>query len=131
MARHSKAAEAVKDGVDDLVKKARGIVNGGLDSVKENLDGGVDVIDRRYLDTVKQVRGHAARVSNTVHEQVGEAKKSLMGRYLRARKKVSRLQRDTGRYVRENPGKVLLSVAGLGLLVGLIASPRRRLAAES
>jgi ElaB/YqjD/DUF883 family membrane-anchored ribosome-binding protein len=127
--RNSKAAEAVKDGVGDLVKKTRGVVNDGLDSVKENLDSGVDRIDRRYLETVAQARGSVERVSNQVQAQVTDARKSLMSRYLRARKKVSRLQRDTGRYVRDNPGKLLLAVAGLGLLVGLVASPHRRLRA--
>lgn len=128
MARTSKTAERVKDGVDDLVKKTRGVVNGSLDSVNENLNHGVDRIDRRYRETAAQVRGRVARVSDNVNEKVIDAKKTLLGRYLRTRKKVSRLQRDSGRYVRDNPGKVLLSIAGLGLLLGLVVSPRRRLA---
>lgn len=128
MARTSKTAERVKDGVDGLVKKTRVAVNGGLDTVNENLKGGVDRIDRRYRETAAQVRGQVARVSNNVNEKVGDARKTLMGRYLLTRKKVSRLQRDSSRYVRDNPGKVLLSIAGLGLLVGLAVSPRRRLA---
>jgi ElaB/YqjD/DUF883 family membrane-anchored ribosome-binding protein len=128
MARNSKTAERVKDGVDELVKKTRVAVNGGLDSVNENLNGGVDRIDRRYRETATQVRGRVARVSNNVNEKVIDAKKTLLGRYLRTKKKVSRLQRDSSRYVRDNPGKVLLSIAGLGLLVGLVTSPRRRLA---
>lgn len=128
MARNSKTAERVKDGVDDLVKKTRGVVNGSLDSVNENLNGGVDRLDRRYRETASQVRGRVALVSNNVNEKVDDARKTLMGRYSRARKKVSRFQRDSGRYVRDNPGKVLLSIAGLGLLIGLIVSPRRRLA---
>jgi len=127
MARNSKTAERVKDGVDELVKKTRVAVNGGLDSVNENLNGGVDRIDRRYLATATQVRGRVARVSNNVNEKVIDAKKTLLGRYLRTKKKVSRLQRDSSRYVRDNPGKVLLSIAGLGLLLGLVVSPRRRL----
>jgi ElaB/YqjD/DUF883 family membrane-anchored ribosome-binding protein len=128
MARTSKTAERVKDSVDGLVKKTRGAVNGGLDSVQESLDSGVDRLDRRYRETAAQVRGRVALVSNNVNEKVIDAKKTLLGRYLRTRKKVSRLQRDSGRYVRDNPGKVLLSIAGLGLLVGLVVSPRRRLA---
>src|SRR4051794_11732585 len=83
---------------------------------------------RRYRDTAAQVRGRVALVSKNVNERVGDAKKTLMGRYSRAKKKVSRLQRDSSRYVRDNPGKVLLSIAGVGLLVGLVVSPRRRLA---
>jgi ElaB/YqjD/DUF883 family membrane-anchored ribosome-binding protein len=129
MARTSKTAERVKDGVDDLVKKTRGVVNGGLDAVNENLNGGVDRVDRRYRETAAQVSGRVARVSNNVNEKVIDAKKTLLGRYLRTKKKVSRLQRDSSRYVRDNPGKVLLSIAGLGLLIGLVVSPRRRLAA--
>ena len=128
MARTSKTAERVKDRVDGLVKKTRGVVNGGLDSVQESLDSGVDRLDRRYRETATQVRGRVALVSNNVNEKVIDAKKTLLGRYLRTRKKVSRLQRDSGRYVRDNPGKVLLSIAGLGLLVGLAVSPRRGLA---
>jgi ElaB/YqjD/DUF883 family membrane-anchored ribosome-binding protein len=128
--RNSKAAEAVKDGVGDLVKKTRGVVNDGLDSAQESFDDGVDRIDRSYRVTVAQARGSVERVSNKLQEQVDDARKSLMGRYLRAKKKVSRFQRDTGRFVRENPGKLLLTAAGFGLLVGLIASPRRRLAAR-
>lgn len=130
MSKNSKAAEAMKDGVDDLVKKARGVVNDGLDSVKETFDDGVDRVDRQYRETVAQARGHVKRVSNTVQGQVDDARKSLLGRYGRAKKKASRFQRDTGRYVRENPAKLLLAVAGLGLLIGLIVSPRRRLAAS-
>jgi ElaB/YqjD/DUF883 family membrane-anchored ribosome-binding protein len=130
MARNSKTAERVKDGVDGLVEKTRGVVNSGLDSVNENLNGGVDRIDRRYRETAAQVSGRVARVSNNVNEKVIDAKKTLLGRYLRTKKKVSRLQRDSSRYVRDNPGKVLLSIAGLGLLVGLVVSPRRRLAAS-
>jgi len=84
--------------------------------------------DRRYRDTATQVRGRVARVSNNVNEKVIDAKKTLLGRYLRTKKKVSRLQRESSRYVRDNPGKVLLSIAGLGLLLGLVVSPRRRLA---
>lgn len=128
MARNSKTAERVKDGVDQLVKTTRGAVNGGLDAVNQNLNGGVDRVDRRYRDTAAQVRGRVALVSKNVNERVGDAKKTLMGRYSRAKKKVSRLQRDSSRYVRDNPGKVLLSIAGVGLLVGLVVSPRRRLA---
>ncbi|HSS51296.1 MAG TPA: hypothetical protein VLX28_20325 [Thermoanaerobaculia bacterium] len=129
MTRTSKTAERVKDGVDGLVKKTRGVVNGGLDSVQESLDNGVDRVDRRYRQTASQVRGRLARVSNNMNEKVIDAKKTLLGRYLRTKKKVSRLQRDSSRFVRDNPGKVLLSVAGLGLLFGLVVSPRRRLAA--
>jgi len=129
MARNSKTAERVKDGVDGLVKKTRVAVNGGLDVVNENLNGGVDRLDRRYRETASQVRGRVARVSNNVNEKVIDAKKTLLGRYLRTKKKVSRLQRESSRYVRDNPGKVLLSIAGVGLLVGLVVSPRRRLAA--
>jgi ElaB/YqjD/DUF883 family membrane-anchored ribosome-binding protein len=128
MARTSKTAERVKDGVDELVKKTRVVVNGGLDSVQESLDSGVDRLDRRYRETAAQVRGRVALVSNNVNHKVIDARKTLMGRYLRTKKKVSRLQRDSSRYVRDNPGKVLLSIAGLGLLVGLVASPRGRLA---
>lgn len=128
--RNSKAAEALKDGVGDLVKKTRGVVNDSLSSAKESFEDGVDRVDRRYLDTVAQARGSVQRVSNSVQEHVDDARKSLMGRYLRAKKKVSRLQRDTGKYVRANPGKLLLAVAGLGLLVGLVASPRRRLSVQ-
>jgi ElaB/YqjD/DUF883 family membrane-anchored ribosome-binding protein len=127
MARTSKTAERVKDGVEGLVKKTRGAVNGGLDSVQESLDNGVDRIDRQYRETANQLRGRLARVSNHLNEKVIDTQKTLLGRYLRTKKKVSRLQRDSGRYVRDNPGKVLLSIAGLGLLVGLVVSPRRRL----
>jgi ElaB/YqjD/DUF883 family membrane-anchored ribosome-binding protein len=129
MARNSKTAERVKDGVGDLVKKTRGVVNHGLDSAEKTLDNRVDRLDHRYRETVAQLRGRAERVSKNVHAQVADAKKSLLGRYLRVSKKVSRLQRDTGKYVRDNPGKVLLTAAGLGLLVGLAASPRRHLGA--
>jgi len=128
MARTSKTAERVKDGVDGLVKKTRVAVNGGLDAVNENLKGGVDRLDRRYRETAAQLRGRVALVSNNVNHKVIDARKTLMGRYLRTRKKVSRLQRDSSRYVRDNPGKVLLSIAGLGLLVGLAVSPRGSLA---
>ncbi len=126
--RNSKAAEAVKDGMDDLVKKTRGAVNDGLDSVNESFKGGVDRVDRRYLETVAQARGSVERVTSTVQDQVGDARKSLLGRYVRTRKQVSRLQRDAGKYARANPGKLLLAVAALGLLFGLFVSPRRRLA---
>jgi ElaB/YqjD/DUF883 family membrane-anchored ribosome-binding protein len=130
MARNTKTAERVKDGVGDLVKKTRGVVNHSLDSVEKTLDNRVDGLDRRYRETVAQVRGRAERVSKNVRAQVDDARKSLLGRYLRASKKVSRLQRDTGRYVRDNPGKLLLAAAGLGLLVGMAASPRRLNAAH-
>ena len=129
MARNSKTAERVKDGVGDLVKKTRGAVNHGLNSAEKTLDNRVDHLDRRYRETVAQLRGRAERVSKNVQAQVADAKKSLLGRYLRASKKVSRLQRDAGKYVRENPGRVLLTAAGVGLLVGLAASPRRQLGA--
>jgi len=131
MARNTKTAERVKDGVGDLVKKTRGLVNHGLDSAEKTLDNRVDRLDRRYRETVAQLRGRAGRASKSVHARVADTKKSLLGSYLRASKKVSRLQRDTGKYVRDNPGKVLLTAAGLGLLVGLIASPRRLAAQES
>jgi ElaB/YqjD/DUF883 family membrane-anchored ribosome-binding protein len=129
MARNTKTAERVKDGVGDLVKKTRVVVNHGLDSAEKTLDNRVDRLDRQYRETVSQLRGRAGRVSKNVQARVDDAKKSLLGRYLRVSKKVSRLQRDTGRYVRDNPGKVLLSAAGVGLLIGLVASPRRRVAA--
>src|SRR4051794_11732584 len=48
MARNSKTAERVKDGVDQLVKTTRGAVNGGLDAVNQNLNGGGDRGDRRH-----------------------------------------------------------------------------------
>ena len=129
MARTSKTAERVKDGVGDLVKKARGVVNDGLDSAQESFDHRVDRLDRRYRQTVAQMRGRAERVSKHVHKRLDGARKSLMGRYVHARKRVSRLQRDARKYVRGNPGKLMLTVGGLGLLVGLVASPRRHLAA--
>jgi ElaB/YqjD/DUF883 family membrane-anchored ribosome-binding protein len=127
MARNTKTAERVKDGVGDLVKKTRGVVNHGLDSAEKTIDNRVDRLDRRYRETMAQLRGRAERVSKNVQAQVADAKKSLLGRYLQASKKVSRLQRDTGKYVRDNPGRVLLTAAGVGLLVGLAASPRRHL----
>jgi ElaB/YqjD/DUF883 family membrane-anchored ribosome-binding protein len=130
MARTSKTAERVKDGVGDLVKKARAVVNDGLDSAKETFDDRVDRLDRQYRETAAQVRGNAERVSKKAYKRVADVRKSLLGRYTRARKKVSRLQRDTGKYVRDNPGKSLLAATGLGLLVGLVTSPRRRLAAQ-
>jgi ElaB/YqjD/DUF883 family membrane-anchored ribosome-binding protein len=130
MARNTKTAERVKDGVGELVKKTRGVVNHGLDSAEKTLDNRVDRLDRSYRETVAQVRGRAERVSKIVQARVDDARKSLLGRYMRTRKKVSRLQRDTEKYVRDNPGRVLLTAAGLGLLVGMAASPRRHLAAQ-
>ena len=131
MARTSKTAERVKDGVGDLVKKTRTLVNGGLDSAQETLEGQVNRIDRRYRQTAVRARGSVQRVSNQVQKHVDDARKSLMGRYTRARKKVSRLQRDTGRYVKDNPTRSLLAALGLGLLLGLAASPRRLGAARA
>ncbi len=125
MARNSKTAERVKDGVDGLVKKARVAVNQGLDSAKESFDDRVDRLDRRYRQTVAQVRGRAERVTNNLQAQLVDTRKTLMGRYVQARKRVSRLERDARKYAKAHPGKVLLTAAGLGLLVGLAASPRR------
>jgi len=125
MARNSKTAERVKDGVDGLVKKARVAVNQGLDSAKESFDDRVDRLDRRYRQTVAQVRGRAERVTNNLQAQLVDTRKTLMGRYAQARKRVSRLERDARKYAKAHPGKVLLTAAGLGLLVGLAASPRR------
>jgi ElaB/YqjD/DUF883 family membrane-anchored ribosome-binding protein len=129
MARNSKTAERVKDGVGGLVKKTRVVVNQGLDTAKESFDDRVDRLDRRYRETVAQVRGRAERVSNNVLGQLVVARKSLLGRYMHARKRVSRLERDARKYAKAHPGKVLLTAAGLGLLVGLAASPRRHLGA--
>jgi ElaB/YqjD/DUF883 family membrane-anchored ribosome-binding protein len=125
MARNTKTAERVKDGVGDLVKKTRGVVNHSLDTAEKTIDDRVDRLDRSYRETMAQVRGRAERVSKNVQAQVDDARKSLLGRYVRASKKVSRLERDARKYARDNPGKVLLTAAGLGLLVGMAASPRR------
>jgi len=129
MARNSKTAERVKDGVGGLVKKTRVVVNQGLDTAEKTIDNRVDRLDRRYRETVTQLRGRAERVSKNVQAQVDDVRKTLLGRYLHARKRVSRFERDARKYAKDHPGKVLLTAAGLGLLFGLAASPRRHLGA--
>src|SRR5882724_9401361 len=104
MARNTKTAERVKDGVGELVKKTRGVVNHGLDAAEKTIDNRVDRLDRSYRETVAQLRGRAERVSKNVQAQVADAKKSLLGRYLRASKKVSRLERDARKYAKDHPG---------------------------
>ncbi|MGH7487217.1 MAG: hypothetical protein ACREMY_16675 [bacterium] len=118
MARNSKTAERVKDSVEGLVKKTRVAVNQGLDVTQKSFDARVDRLDRRYRQAMSQLLGRTDRLSKNVHEQLGQA-----------RKRVSRLQREARKYAKDHPGKVLATAAGLGLLVGLAASPRRHLGA--
>ncbi|HEX4962675.1 MAG TPA: hypothetical protein VF173_17700 [Thermoanaerobaculia bacterium] len=130
MASNSKAAKLIKNGVDDVVERTRSVVNNGLDSAKESLGDGVNLVDRRVRKTAAQVSGRAGRLLDNVYGRYTGARKSLLGRYSQAKKKITRLQKDGSKYVSNNPGKTLLTVAGVALLVGLVASPRRR-AAES
>jgi ElaB/YqjD/DUF883 family membrane-anchored ribosome-binding protein len=112
--------------VGEVVEKAREAVNDGLDSAKERLADQANQLDRRYRKTLDRARRRAKRLSGNVQDQIGDARETLADGWTQARKKASRLDRDTRAYVRHNPVKSLLIATGVGFLAGVVAGYRRR-----
>ena len=126
MATTTKTISRVKDGMGEVVEKAREAVSDGLDSAKERFGEQANRLDRRYRKTLDRARRRAKRLSGNVQDQIDDARETLADGWTQARKKVSRLDRDTRAYVRHNPGKSLLIATGVGFLAGLVVGFRRR-----
>jgi len=126
MATTTKTISRVKDGLGEVVEKAREAVSDGLDSAKERFGEQANRLDRRYRKTLDRARRRAKRLSGNVQDQIDDARETLVDGWTQARKKASRLDRDTRAYVRHNPGKSLLIATGVGFLAGLVVGFRRR-----
>jgi len=125
MAKTSNTLERVKEGVGEVVEKAREALNDRLESAKDKFDDGADLLDRRVRKAMAQARGSVGRVVDDVTERFEEAEKTLTDGYKRTKKRLRRLNRSARAYVADNPVRSLLIASGVGLLVGLAASPRR------
>lgn len=122
----SETISRVKDGMGEVVEKAREAVSDGLDSAMERFGEQANQLDRRYRKTLDRARRRAKRLSGNVQDQLGDARETLVDGWAQASRKVSRLDRDTRAYVRHNPAKSLLIATGVGFLAGLVAGYSRR-----
>lgn len=118
MSKANLTIERVKEGVGDVVDKAREVINDSLDTANDT----ADQLGRQYRRTAGQLRVAANRFSKQARGHLETAQETYRG----AKKKVSRLNRDSRRYVSANPGKSVLIAAGVGFLIGLIARGRSR-----
>jgi ElaB/YqjD/DUF883 family membrane-anchored ribosome-binding protein len=127
MNANSTTIERVKEGVDDVVEKAREAVNDGLDAAKDRFQHAAKRLDKRYRKTATRFRAGA----EAVREKLVDTKETLAESYAQASKKLARIDRDTRKYVSNNPRKAVLIAAGVGLLAGFVWSRARRSSANS
>jgi ElaB/YqjD/DUF883 family membrane-anchored ribosome-binding protein len=118
MSKANLTIERVKEGVGDVVDKAREVINDSLDTANDK----ADQLGRQYRRTASQVRVAANRFSKQARGHLETAQETYRG----AKKKAARINRDSRRYVSANPGKSVLIAAGVGFLIGLIARGRSR-----
>jgi len=126
MSNRSTTIGRVRTGVDDVVEKAREVVNEGLDAAKQRFDHAADRLERRYHKTMLRARGRAERATKALRARVAVARNTLAKGYTEAGKKLSRLDRNARRYVNDNPRKAVLIATGVGLLAGLVVGRVRR-----
>ncbi len=122
----STTLERVKDGMDDVVEKAREVFNDGLDAAKDRFDHAAKRLDRRYRRASGQLRDQA----KVMRSKLAQTKEAVASGYDQVTRKVARLDRGARRYVSHNPRKAVLIAAGVGLLAGLVLSRSRRAPVE-
>jgi ElaB/YqjD/DUF883 family membrane-anchored ribosome-binding protein len=118
-------------GFGESAEKAVEAVTDGVAAAREKFQRLGDDVQHRYKQVSKDVRRSAERASKEIRRSAEQARETYQNAaekvqkgYRRASRDVSRLGRDVGEYVRENPGKAVLIAAGVGFLLGLVV--RRR-----
>jgi ElaB/YqjD/DUF883 family membrane-anchored ribosome-binding protein len=118
-------------GFGESAEKAVEAVTDGVAAAREKFQRLGDDVQHRYKQVSKDVRRSAERASKEIRRSAEAARETYQNAaekvqkgYRRASRDVSRLGRDVGEYVRENPGKSVLIAAGVGFLLGLVV--RRR-----
>jgi ElaB/YqjD/DUF883 family membrane-anchored ribosome-binding protein len=126
MSTKATTLEKVKDGVDDVVEKAREAFNDGIDAAKDRFNLATKRLDRRYRKAAGRLRIGAA----LVREKLADTKDKVADGYSRASRQLGKIDRNTRRYVSNNPRKAILIAAGVGLFAGLVLALARREPAE-
>ena len=121
MSKTNSTIERVKESVGDVMEKAREVINDGLDTAETKFSDKADQLGRQYRRTAGQVRVATNRFSEQARGHLETAQET----YRDAKKKASRWNRDSRRYVSANPAKSVLLAAGVGLLFGLVLRGRR------
>jgi len=124
MSKTKQAIDQTEEGVTEVLDHAQEAVNQGLGAAREALSHGVEELDRRYRQTVAQVRGGAHRFSEQAKGQFADVRDTVRERYSQAKDGLTRLDKNTREYVNTNPAKSLLIAAGLGAVVGFLLSRR-------
>lgn len=126
MSKTKHAVELAEEGATEVLEQVQEAVHQGVGAARQALSQGVEELDRRYRETVTQVRGGAHRFSEQAKGQLAEVRDTVRERYSQARDGLVRLDRNTREYVNGNPGKSMLIAAGLGIVVGFLLSRRSR-----
>lgn len=114
-------------GFSESAEKAVEAVSDGVAAARDKFQRLGNDLQHRYKQASKDVRRSAERASKEIRRSAEAARDTyqetaakVQKGYRRASRDISRMGRDVGEYVRENPGKAVLIAAGIGFLLGLV-----------
>ena len=110
------AKKAVKESGND-----KGAVTQQIESAREKF---IEVA-KGAEEKVREIGKSADKASAVAREQYAVAAEKVRAGYDKARKDMDHLVDDVNEYVRDNPGRSILSAAGVGFFLGLIMRGRR------
>ena len=86
----------------------------------------VDTAREKVQQVSESVRQQASRAGEMARERYDAAAETLRQGYGRASKDLNKLGNDVSAYVRDNPGRSVLTAAAVGFCVGLLVRRGRR-----
>jgi ElaB/YqjD/DUF883 family membrane-anchored ribosome-binding protein len=114
-------------GIRDSAEKAFDAATEGVAAARDKFNRVSDDVQDRYQKVSRDVRKGAERASRELRRSADAAREtyrdtadSVRRGYHKAKKETTRVAKDVGEYVRENPGKSVLIAVGVGFVLGLI-----------
>ena len=114
-------------GFQETADKALDDVSDSVASARDKFKGVADDVQSRYRKVSDDVRRGAERAQHEIRRGAAAARETYRDTaeqvrrgYNKVRKDATRMSRQVGDYVQENPGKSVLIAAGVGFLIGLI-----------
>lgn len=107
-----------------------------FEKTKEAVNEGLNAARERFREVASDARGRATQIGSGLREGADRAGEAARERYAqfsenvrdgyhKARKDFDGLSENVNEYVRDNPGKSVLTAAAAGFVIGLLMRGRR------